>query len=269
MIEKKNNEKLIVTVTLADSLLYLDAHNYPKTPEEIAETAYRCYEEGAAIAHIHLPKGKCKKTVDLIRDKCDMVIQAGMSSDPIEERKELFESGSDMISVMLSHHDEYFPVSRENRLHLKEELEDYCRLCRKTKIKPEFETWHLGSVWSLNYLIERNLVDKPYFLTLFFNWPGGNWSPATPDEFFHRIKYLPVDSVISVSVMQTQQKIILPLAIVIGKHVRVGIEDYPYIKEGVLAKDNVELVKNIIRLSKEIGREVADPSEAKKIIGLP
>ncbi|MCX6672125.1 MAG: 3-keto-5-aminohexanoate cleavage protein, partial [Euryarchaeota archaeon] len=84
----------------------------------------------------------------------------------------------------------------------------------------------------------------------------------------HRIKYLPVESVCSVSVMGPEQEIILPLAIKHGKHVRVGTEDYPYIKKGVLAKDSSELVKRIVKISKEMRREIADPSEARKIIGI-
>ena len=85
-IMKTEQEKLIVTVTTANAWIYPEAKNYPKTPEEIAETVYRCYSEGASIAHVHLPKNASKKTVELIREKCDIIIQAGMSSDPINER---------------------------------------------------------------------------------------------------------------------------------------------------------------------------------------
>jgi len=265
---KASQEKLIVTVTTANAWIYPEAKNYPKTPEEIIENTIKCYEAGASIAHIHLPKHNIKKTVDLIRDQCDIIIQGGMSSDPIDERKELFDAKPDMVSIILNHHDECFKEIEVHRLHPRKELENYCRLCQKTKIKPEFEVWHHGSIWNLNYLVTKKLVDKPYFLTLFLGWPGGTWSPPTSDELLHRIKYLPIDSVCSVSVMGPDQEIILPLAIMHGKHVRVGTEDYPYIKKKVLAKDSSELVKKIVQLSKEKGREIADPSEARKIIGI-
>ena len=265
---KTSQEKLIVTVTTANAWIYPEAKNYPKTPEEIAETVYKCYKEGASIAHVHLPKNACKKTVELIREKCDIIIQAGMSSDPINERQELFDSKPDMVSVILNHHDEVFLDIEVNRLHPRKELKDYCKLCKEKKIKPEFEVWHYGSVWNLNYLIEKKLVDKPYFLTLFLGWPGGTWSPPTKDELLHRIKYLPSDCVSSVSVMGPDQEVVLPLAIELKKHVRVGTEDYPYLKKGVLAKDNTELVRKIVNISKEKGREIADPSEARKMIGM-
>jgi len=265
---KTFQEKLIVTVTTANAWIYPEARNYPVKPEEIADIVYKCYTEGASIAHVHLPKGECKKTIDLIREKCDIIIQGGMSSDPIKERQELFDSKPEMVSIILNHHDEYFSGFELNRLHLRKELEDYCGVCREKKIKPEFEVWHYGSIWNLNYLIEKKLLDTPYFLTQFLGWPGGTWSPPTKDELDHRIKYLPDDCLCSVSVMGPDQEIVLTHAIGLNLNVRVGTEDYPYLKKGVLAKDNAELVKKIVKISKEKGRNIADPSEARKIIGI-
>jgi 3-keto-5-aminohexanoate cleavage enzyme len=260
--------KLIVTVTLANPWIYPEANNYPQTLEEIAGMACRCCEEGASIAHIHAPKGACSRTIELIRERCDIIVQIGMSSEPLEERREVFEAKPDMMSIILNHHDEYFHQIEVNRLHPRNELEEYCKLCQETGIKPEFEVWHYGSIWNLNYLIERNLVGRPYFLTQFFDWPGGTWSPATPDEFFHRMRYLPPNCLCSTSVMGPKQNLILPLAIATGYHMRIGTEDYPYIKKGILAKDNAELVRKIVNISRGMGREVATPAEARKMIGI-
>ena len=58
------------------------------------------------------------------------------------------------------------------------------------------------------------------------------------------------------------------LTIMLGGHVRVGTEDYPYIQPGILAKDNSQLVARIARISRELNREVATPKEAEIIIGL-
>ena len=63
----------------------------------------------------------------------------------------------------------------------------------------------------------------------------------------------------------------LPLAvmgILLGGHVRVGFEDNVYYSKGRLAKSNAELVERIVRISKEMGREVATPDEARKILGI-
>jgi 3-keto-5-aminohexanoate cleavage enzyme len=58
------------------------------------------------------------------------------------------------------------------------------------------------------------------------------------------------------------------MAILLGGHVRVGMEDNPFIRPGEYAKSNAELVEKIVRISRELGREVATPSEARKIMGI-
>ena len=61
---------------------------------------------------------------------------------------------------------------------------------------------------------------------------------------------------------------ILTLTITLGGHVRVGWEDNPYLEDGTLAKSNALLVEKIIRIARELGREIANPEEARKIIGI-
>jgi hypothetical protein len=56
------------------------------------------------------------------------------------------------------------------------------------------------------------------------------------------------------------------MAIVLGGHVRVGFEDNIYYSRGVLAKSNAELVARMVRLARELGRSVASPAEARKIL---
>jgi len=59
------------------------------------------------------------------------------------------------------------------------------------------------------------------------------------------------------------------VAMVMGGHVRVGLEDNIYYSKGVLAKNNAELVERVVRIAKEFGREVATPQEARRILSLP
>jgi len=263
-----DEKRLILTVTTANSWIYPDVKNWPHTVDELIDTVIQCHKAGAAIAHVHLIKGKEKEIVERIREKCDIIIQAGMSSDPIEDRTALFEAKPDMISIILSHHDECFTDVEFHRLHPREELEKYCKICKQYKIKPEWEVWHHGSIWNLNYLIRKDLISGPHFLSVFFNWPGGAWSPAEPGEYLHRIKYFPKDSLHTVSIMGPEQYKIATLAISMEGHIRVGTEDYPFIKKSVPAKDNAEIVKNWVSISEKMGRSVAKPSEARKIIGI-
>jgi 3-keto-5-aminohexanoate cleavage enzyme len=259
--------KLIITVTANPSWIYPETKNHPLTPYEIADSVYDAYKAGASIAHIHA-SGIQKETSKKIREKCDIVVQYGLSGESLETRRPLFEQHPEMISIILTHHDEQFTNEAFNILHLKSELEEYSRLCLKHNVKPEFEVWHTGAYWNLKYLEMRNLVKKPYFLTIFFGWPGGSWSPVEADEFFQRVKYLPEGSMYSTSIMGPDQTKLLLLAIANGGHVRVGTEDNPFISEGVLAKDNAALVSRIAKIAKDMGREIADPKDARMIMGL-
>jgi uncharacterized protein (DUF849 family) len=58
------------------------------------------------------------------------------------------------------------------------------------------------------------------------------------------------------------------MAIHMGGHVRVGLEDNIYIGKGKLAKSNAELVEKIVALAGMLGREVATPFDARQILGL-
>ena len=266
------NSKLIITVTVAPSWIYPKARSWPATPEEYAEEVFQAYEAGASIAHVH---GKDKwsrefyqKTFDLIRDKCDIIFQMGLSGLTLEQRMELLEIKPEMLSIILNHHDEYFPEMKLRLFHTQEELVEYAQLCRKLRIKPEFEQWHQGSNWNLRFLIEKGLLDKPYFLSMFFGWPGGAWTPPTIEEVMYRFKSVPEGSMCTVSTMDHEQTQVATMAILLGGNVRVGYEDNPYYTPGVLAKNTSELVSRIKRIGKELGRESAYRSEARKIIGL-
>jgi len=261
-------EKMIITATTANSWIYPDLKNWADTTDALIEDVVKCYEAGAAIAHVHLPRGEEIETVKRIRERCDIIIQAGMSSYPIEERAPDFHAKPDMLSAILNHHDEHFTKISVNQIHDLDELEQYCITCEKFDIKPEWEAWNIGSYWNLNYLIEKNLLKAPYILTLFFNWPGGTWSPPTADEYLHRIKYMPENCLHTISVMGEEQTKIAVMSITNGGNVRVGTEDYPFLKGSVPAKDNAEIVLRMVKISKEMGRETADPSEARKILGL-
>jgi 3-keto-5-aminohexanoate cleavage enzyme len=260
--------KLVITATTANSWIHPEVKNWAETTEALVKDVVDCAEAGAAIAHVHLPLGQEQDVVKMIREQTDVIIQGGMSSYPIEQRENTFKAKPDMMSIILNHHDEHFTKLSVNQIHTLDELERYCKRCQSLHIKPEWEVWHTGSFWNLQYLIDKGLLKAPHVLTLFFNWPGGTWSPPTPDEYLHRLKYMPRDCIHTVSVMGEEQTKIVGLAIATGGNVRVGTEDNPFISAGVPAKGNAEIVSRAIRLSREIGREVADPSEARKLIGL-
>jgi 3-keto-5-aminohexanoate cleavage enzyme len=258
--------KVAITVTLAPSWMFPETKNAPSTIEEIAGTAARCREAGAAIAHIHAKPGEWNRLISETRKRTDILIQAGMSSYPIEQRSDAFESHPDMISVMLGQHDEAFVNQDVYAIHTREELLAYADKCRKFGVRPEFEIWHQGSIWTLEYLIRKEVLDKPYWCTLFFGWPGGNWTPVTLDEMWYRTGSVPLDSICSVSAMGRDTWDFMSKAVSIGNNVRVGTEDCPFDIEGSAARDNTVLVRRMAEIVRNLAKSVATPQDVREAI---
>ena len=255
-------QPLIITAT--PNICWLQPEvPYPHTLEEIITEAQACEKAGARIFHIHA-EGRWREVVTALRRETDLIIQCGMSSLPIPERMEVWEQRADMISMIVSHHDEAFTGLDVHVLHPREELAEYMRLCQHYGVKPELEIWHSGSIWKMQFLIQQGLLPAPYFATLFFGWPGGSWSPPTLEEYLYRRRLMPASSLINVSIMGAEQKIILTAAILNGDHVRVGTEDYPYLNGHVAT--TAELVAGVAELAGRLDRALATPAEARTIL---
>ena len=262
---KKDINPLIIIAT--PNICWLKpAVPYPHTAVEIAQETKLCRDNGASVLHIH-GEGQWVEVLAEVRKCTDILIQSGMSSIPLNERIDLFLQKSEMVSVILNHHSEAFTEVNCDMLHPLAELEEYAAACRKYGVKPEFEVWHAGSIWNLNKLIEKDLIDAPYINTMFFGWNGGTWSPPTIEEYLHRRKQMPENCAVAVSIMGEEQIDILVAAIINGDNVRVGTEDYPYNRQGNLCQTH-ELVKEIADISRMLGRAVATPAQARVILGL-
>lgn len=259
-------QPLIITATPNICWLQPDVP-YPHTLEEIVEEAQLCEKAGASIFHIHAEK-RWAQVIQALRNETSLIIQCGMSSLPIWERMEVWEQHADMISMIVSHHDEAFAGLDVHVLHPREELGEYMRLCQQYGVKPELEVWHSGSIWNMKeFLIKRNLLPAPYFATLFFGWPGGSWSPATFEEYAYRRSLMPENSIMNVSIMGSKQAMLLDLAILSGDHVRVGTEDNPN-RDGRVATTH-ELVARIAERAQHMDRKIATPAEARAILKEP
>jgi len=258
-------QPLIIIATPNISWLHPDV-DYPRTPEAIAEEARLCSEKGATILHTHA-EGMWAETIRAVRHRSDIIIQCGMSSLPVAERMEAYENKAEMISIILNHHDEAFALTECSVLHSRQELAEYAHLSQKYDVIPEYEVWHAGSIWNLNYLIEKKLIKPPYVTTLFFGWPGGTWSPPTVEEYMYRRRLMPAGCVCNVSIMGEGQRDIITAAILQGDHVRVGTEDYPFNHAGKIVTTH-ELVMETAGIARAIGRPLATIEQARKMIGL-
>ena len=255
---------LIITAT--PNICWLQpAVEHPRSPVEMAAEAARCEQAGASILHMHAEDWA--GTVAAVRSATDLIVQCGMSSLPIPERTEVFAARADMISIITSHHDEAFADHDIHVLHPREELVEYANLQRETGVRLEYEIWHTGAIWNLEWLIARGVVDPPYFTSIFFGWPGGSWSPPTVEEYHYRRRQLPAESVATVSIMDERQIDILAAAIVAGDHVRVGTEDLPFGRDGRLAPTH-QLVAEVAELAAALGRPLATPAQARAMTGV-
>jgi len=258
-------DPLIIIAT--PNICWLDPDvKYPLTAPEIAEEAALCQQAGATILHTHA-EGKWIETLRAVRARCSIIVQCGMSSLPIPERMDVYKEHGDMISIVLNHHDEAFARTECLVLHPRTELAEYAGLCQQYGVIPEFEVWHQGSIWNLNWMIERKLLKPPYVTTLFFGWPGGTWSPPTVEEYLYRRRSMPEGCACNVSIMGERQIDIVAAAIALGDHVRVGSEDYPRNRAGQIATTH-ELVKEAADIARALGRPLATVEQARKMIGM-
>lgn len=287
-------EKLVITVTCDSTMSYPRNPYNPQGIDALADEYVRGIDAGAAICHLHGPytldekiraDGTKLSDLDLpgwqrlkdsITSRRQPIIQYGIANGRFPQRVELMKQRPDMMSICFNAHDECFqpdpnyPPVELYGIHDRDELEGYCRYTRENGVKPEVESFHYGAVWNARRFVDRGLLDTPVWTTFFLGWPGGCWTPPTVEAMQYMHHHKPADFNYSVSVMDPPtQWTVLTQAILLGGHVRVGMEDNPYLDlHGTLAKNNAELVEKIVRISRDIGREIATAAEARVITGL-
>ena len=133
-------------------------------------------------------------------------------------------------------------------------------------IKPELEIYHPGMFNDMQNLINQDLLKKPYWTQLVFA-PHSS-GICTPSSVMALIDYLPQDTIFSLIGVGAFELPLTTLAMIVGGHVRVGLEDTYYYSKGVMARNNAQLVERAARLAKELGRDVATPQQAREMMGL-
>jgi 3-keto-5-aminohexanoate cleavage enzyme len=134
-------------------------------------------------------------------------------------------------------------------------------------IKPELEAFDVGMVYTCLRYLEEGLLKRPLHFQFVLGIRGG--LPATPKSLLYLAEIIPSDSTWSVIGAGSGQLPMAVMGMVMGGHVRVGLEDNIYFSKGVLARSNAELVERVVRIAREFGREIATPSEARKILSSP
>lgn len=253
-----------------------DTPHVPLTPEEIAEDTFKAYKLGASVVHIHArdEQGEpthCKEVYSqifaLIRKQCPgMIICASTSGrtdrDPCH-RAEVLELRPDLASLMLG----CVNSPRKPSINTVEDIIYLLGEMGRYGVKPELEVFDPGFISMARYLAEKGHLCQPLHFNLLLGSHGN--IPAGLRDLVYLADSLPFDSTWSATGIGKHQLRINAASILMGGHVRVGLEDALYFDHGgrVLAT-NERLVRRIVNIAAELGREIASPAEARAILGL-
>ena len=164
--------------------------------------------------------------------------------------------------------------SKQVWAHTFDDLHLFGQTMQKSGTKPEYEIFDIGWLYNARYLwrVKEGYCQPPLWVQ--FVLGGFGSIGATPEHLLHMKQT--ADKLFSgedykwsvIGIGYPHQFYIAAQAMMMGGHVRVGMEDNFEIKPGVLAKSNAELVERAVRLAKELDRELATPEEARKMLNL-
>ena len=252
-----------------------DNPNLPISPDEIANVVYDCWKVGAAIAHIHAREedGTPSQRVELyqeivekIRKRCDIIInltttgwgQKGNDEDRwnhlvCKPEMATFTPGS------MNRKDSVMINSPAFVRKLAEKINE-------NKIKPEIEIFDFGMIDQALKMAKLGLLQKPLHFQFVLGVPGG--IPANAKNLLHLVESIPHDSTWSIAAVGKEQLPMDLLGIILGGHIRTGLEDNVYFKYRELATSNAQLVERLVKYAADLNREFATPDDARRILGI-
>lgn len=270
-------EKLIITAAICGAEV-LKEHNpaVPYTVEECAREAKSAYDAGASIIHLHVreddgtptqSRERFRAVIEAIRKVCpDVIIQpstggaVGMTNDERLQPTELLPEMATLDCGTLNFGgDEIFENTENTIKYFGEKMIE-------RGIKPELEVFDKSMIDMALRLQKKGYIKTPMHFDFVMGVNGGI-SGELRDFVFLRGS-IPSDATYTVAGVGRYEFPLAMAAIIDGGHVRVGFEDNVYLSKGVLAKSNGELVEKVVRMAREMGREIATPAEARQILGL-
>jgi 3-keto-5-aminohexanoate cleavage enzyme len=272
-------DKLIITAAITGSRISREQTPFiPITPEEITQSAFECWEEGAAIAHIHVRNVKTgigtqdlklfRQVIEPLREKTDLILCLTTSGIPglnlpLTQRLQVLEltpelASLDMGSINLG---QSVFINSPKFLHIA------ATQMKEHGVKPELEIFDVGMIRTSLRMQQQGLLDDPLHYQFILGSPYG--SPATPKALILMQEMIPKTATWSIVGIGRANLPLSVLALVMGGHIRVGMEDNIYYKKGELVKRNAQFVERIVRIAHEYGRDVATPQDARHILHLP
>jgi len=268
----------------------------PETAEEIVDSVFDAYRAGASMVHVHArdpqnftrPAVTTEVWVNLnrkIRERCpDIIINNTTGGGPgitMEQRLACLDAKPEIASLNLT--PEMFKFTLKARKaplpHPRAEvlideclpwtygiITQYAEEMKKRGIKPELEIYHPGGSWVIEHLIEAGLIQKPYWTQTVMGYQTSSY--PTVDNVMQILRDLPDGCLWLCSAIGAHQVPMTTLAMLLGGHARVGLEDNVYFKRGEKAASNAQLVDRAARIAEQLNRAVATPKQAREILGL-
>lgn len=268
--------KMIITCALSGAeTSKAQAPALPVTPEELAASAEECCRAGASIVHVHARNDDgsptadvkvFKKAIELIRKRCDVVIElttGGAVGMTPEERIAPVSLQPDMASLdcgSVNFGNDYIvntvPIMRQ-----------FASEMNKYGVRPTLECFDVSHVQASHILIKEGLIKPPYHYGFVMNVPAA--LSMSIKTLSYMIDQMPTaESYFTVMGVGRAHLPGIYGAIASGGFIRVGFEDNIYYSKGRLAKSNAEFVERAVRIAKEADLEIAKPGDVRKMFAL-
>lgn len=273
-------DDVIISAALTGAVTPKDINEHiPLTPQEIADDAYRCWQAGAAVVHLHMrdenglgtmSRERFAETLRLLRAHrdCDVIINCTTSGDSRASDEQRMAHVSTLDDIEMASWDagsfNWMPAGVF--VNSPAFLGQLGEILTARSIKPEIEIFDSGMLGIADYFVEQGKLRAPLHYQFCLGIPGG--MPATVENLVYLTQKLPAGSTWSAFGVGKYHLPILFASLALNGHIRVGLEDNVYFSRGVKAT-NSQLVERAAQAVKLFGKRVATPAIARKILGLP
>lgn len=254
----------------------IDTRHVPIHPQEIIGDAKRCRDAGATIIHLHArdvdetPTYKKEIYAEIfqgVREECPELLISGSCSGRVYgefwQRSEVLKLDPDFGSLTLGSLN--FP--QQASINDPQMVQQLATTMRQRGIIPEMEIFDLGMVDYAHFLIRKGFIDPPFYANILLGSLGT--LSATVDNLCAVVRALPEGTTWAATGIGRFQFPINSLAVTMGGHVRVGLEDAIYFDwETKGLATNAELIERVVRLAHAAGREIATADQTRQIIGI-
>jgi 3-keto-5-aminohexanoate cleavage enzyme len=268
-------EDVVLTAAIVGAELTRAETGYlPLTPQEVADEAARCRDSGASVIHLHVRDEQGHNTqsaerfgqvIEAIRRKCDCIVQTstgGAVGMSIDERAGPLACAPEMATLncgTINFGDDVFVNSRADIRKLAAKI-------RAAGAVPELECYEVGHVEEALALAAEGAIGKPLHFQFVLGVRGA--IPAREDVVHFLRTMVPAGASWGVAAVGRNQQPMTELAMRLGGHARVGIEDNVFLSKGVLSEGSAPLVARAAAYARSVGRQPAEPQAARRLLGI-